>query len=434
MIRKVIYIFKGLLKKLSTTGFLHIFGTNVINKVVAFLSGIIIVRLVSKAAFGSYSYTLNAVSIAELFSGFGLVFGVFQLSSEKNDDKQAQERIYRFGSSYGLRINFAISLILFFLSFVVSFPVEGVNRLLRFCWLIPFFYIIPEFQFVYLRSRLKAKEYAYSNSICCACIAIFSILGAIVHDSEGALVGRTIAYVIAGITIRILFNARVYCRTMPLQENENKELISISAVNMVNTGLSQLLYIADVFLVGLVLTNQEMVAAYKVATTIPTALAFIPSSIIVYIYPYFAMHKNDYRWLKRRYRQIVFLMSLFNIIISGFLFLFAPSVISMVFGNNYMDAVAPFRVLLVNYFFSASFKILLGNILVMMRKLAFNLFETIMSSIINCIGDYFLISHFGIIGAAYTTVIVTTVASIISFVYFITILSRMKKTEISCVS
>ena len=54
-------------ESLKTTGFFHIFGSSVINKIIAFLSNIIIVRIISKAQFGEYSYALNIVSFVLLF-------------------------------------------------------------------------------------------------------------------------------------------------------------------------------------------------------------------------------------------------------------------------------------------------------------------------------------------------------------------------------
>ena len=49
------------IKKLFKTGFFHIFGANVINKVLAFLSNIILLHIISKAEYG-----VSAVSARNL--------------------------------------------------------------------------------------------------------------------------------------------------------------------------------------------------------------------------------------------------------------------------------------------------------------------------------------------------------------------------------
>ncbi len=410
---------KNTLLKLLNTGFAHIFGSSVINKIIVFLSGIILVRIVEKAEFGSYSYTLNIVSIAEIFSSLGLVYGVFQINSEKIGDKEAQDRVYRFGSSIGIWINILISAVLLIISFSINIPIDGVNSLLKIAFLIPLFYVLPEYQFVYLRSRLKTKEYAYSNTINCLLISLFTVIGAFLLGARGAFILRVISYMVTALLVYSFFRAPLYVTPCKITSQEKKDLFSISSISMVNNGLSHLLYLADVFVIGLVLTNEEMVATYKIATTIPTAMSFIPIAIVTYIYPHFASHKGDMKWLRSRYKKIVVYLSAFNFVLVGILFILAPFIVEVVFGPQYLDGIKCFRILLVNYFFSSTFKVMLGNIMVMLRRLKYNLFESILSSAINVIGDYFLIKAISIEGAAYTTLIVTTVASIISFLYFL---------------
>ena len=46
-----------------------------------------------------------------------------------------------------------------------------------------------------------------------------------------------------------------------------------------------------------IIPDSTVVAAYKIATNIPTALQFIPAAIIVYIYPHFARNKDNGEWL-----------------------------------------------------------------------------------------------------------------------------------------
>ena len=429
MVKTYITLFKLKIKKLFSTGFFHIFGSNVVNKIIGFLSGVLMVRIVSKAEFGSYSYTLNLVSIAEVFSALGMVSGVFQLCSEKLEDKQSQDRLYKYGSSFGLCVNIVISCVLLIISYCIRLPIGGANILLRSCSFIPFFFVLPEFQLIRLRSQLKTIQYSYSNTINCACIAAFTVVGGVLCDAKGALIGRMLSYILTFALIFILFRTPVYLKPIKMESSDKKDLFSVSIVSMVNTGLSQLLYLIDVFIIGIVLTSDELVATYKVATTIPTALTFIPSSIIIFIYPYFASHKDEPDWIWSSYKKMTGALVIFNIILVSLLFLFAPWLITFIFGSIYADSVPAFRLLLINYFLTSSLKMMLGNIMVMMRRLRYNLFETLMSSGINIIGDYILIKAVSIEGAAYSTLLVTSTASIVSFFYFRYTLNKLKNEQ-----
>ena len=86
--------FSEKLRVLLRTGFFHIFSASVLNKIIVFLSNIIVIRLISKVEFGAYTYALNGLSFALLISGCGLVTGTFQLCSEECD-KDEKKQIYK---------------------------------------------------------------------------------------------------------------------------------------------------------------------------------------------------------------------------------------------------------------------------------------------------------------------------------------------------
>ena len=59
---------RGRLMQLFRTGFFHIFGGNVINKVLTFLSSMIMVRILTKQEYGIFTYSWNIYNILLLFS------------------------------------------------------------------------------------------------------------------------------------------------------------------------------------------------------------------------------------------------------------------------------------------------------------------------------------------------------------------------------
>ena len=193
----------------------------------------------------------------------------------------------------------------------------------------------------------------------------------------------------------------------------------ISGISMVNVGVSQLMYLLDIFVLGLVVGESDIIASYKVATTIPTALNFIPAAIVVYIYPYFVEHRNDKTWLFKNYRRVILGLGAFNLITTIVLFVFAPFFISLIFGKQYLEAVLPFRILCVSYFISGTFRNIAGNLLVTQRKLKFNLFESVFSSGLNTLLNFLLISRFHSVGAAIATLLTMSISAIISTIYLI---------------
>ena len=110
---------------------------------------------------------------------------------------------------------------------------------------------------------------------------------------------------------------------------------------------------------------------------------------------------------------------IFNLFLSVTLVLLAPWIVPLFFGKQYADSILIFRILSINYFFSATFRIVSGNLLVAQRKLKFNLLVAAISGTVNVLADVVLISIYGSIGAAFATVIVTLVSGILSTAYLI---------------
>lgn len=98
------------------------------------------------------------------------------------------------------------------------------------------------------------------------------------------------------------------------------------------------------------------------------------------------------------------------------------------YGNHYLDSVIPFRILVINYFFSGTFRSIAGNLLVTQRKLEFNTFVAIISGILNIVADIVLIFRFGAVGAAYATLIIVILCSSLNVGYLlITFINKCKK-------
>jgi O-antigen/teichoic acid export membrane protein len=192
---------------------------------------------------------------------------------------------------------------------------------------------------------------------------------------------------------------------------------------MANNATGHLIYILDIFIIGILISNETVIASYKVATIIPNALIFIPSSLMVYLYPYFAEKNCNKIWVRENYFKIIKYFGVFNIFLSGILIILAPFIIKLLFGTQYLDAVLSFRILTLGYLISATFRKVSGNLLVTQRKLKFNFLLGIFEGIVNLIGNVVLVSLYGSIGAAIASLIVVILSSILSVRYFVKVVS-----------
>ncbi len=416
-------------KKLFSTGFFHIFGGNVLNKIIFFLSSIVLVRILTKSEYGTFTYAWNIYSIIFIFSGMGVDSGMLQLSSEHGGEPEYTKKISNFGTRFGIKFNLILSLVLLITGLFIPLKIKDGGQLLCALCLLPLFQFIFNMMSGYLRAQKRNREFAVLSVFNTVLLFVVSAGGAYLLREMGLVIGYYFSTIAACLVGFFVFRIHLISKDNAEIGKDKNDLLKIGFISMVNNALAQLLYLLDVFILGIVDSEEKVLASYKVATMIPTALTFIPLSLMIYVYPYFAEHKDDGKWCIKNYKLIVLAMGAFNLFLSAMLFAFAPFIIKLLFGAQYLDAVTVFRILAVNYFISGTFRIISGNLLVTQRKLKFNLIESIVSGIVNVIADFFLIQLWGSVGAAIATVLVVVVSSVMSTVYLVMTFHRKEQAD-----
>ena len=280
---------------------------------------------------------------------------------------------------------------------------------------------------VYLRSQKRNQEYAELSVSNTVLIFLFIVPLASLFREKGMIVAHYAAPALSALIGLFLFRVRLLNRSALPDMRERNIMLKIAFISMINDGLSHLLYLLDVFVLGIVDPQETVLASYKVATMIPSAIVFIPAALVTYLYPYFAEHQQDHTWCRKHYLAVLRWFGTFNLLLSATLVFAAPLLLQLLYGTEYLDAVPVFRILSVNYFFSGTFRIISGNLLVTQRKLKFNLFVAIVSSSVNIIGDFFFIQWWGSVGAAFATLLVVLVSSGLSTSYLLYVFSTEYK-------
>lgn len=407
------------IKTLYRTGFFHIFSSQVINKIIAFCSGVFVIRILSKVNYGIYSYANNIISIFLLLSGLGAVSGLLQYGSENRDNPQKIAAYSQFAWKIGVSANVFISILIVLYTVFFKNQITGSAIVLLLMCLYPIITYVYSQMEIGFRIHLQNKIYSLLSTINSLFILVFSIFGAIKYQIIGTVLFRYIAYILSIFIALILAKKYMYTSkpSLELTKDEKRAFFKLSFISSITNGISQMLYLLDVFVIGMIIPNAEIIASYKAATTIPFAMNFVPLAIITYVYPYFASHNKDREWVIGKYYQLLKRMILLNFFITAVMYIFAPLIIKTVFGTQYIDSIEPFRVLALGYFVAATFRIPSGNILVSLHRVTFNFYNSIISGAANVVLNLILIKKYGSIGAAYSTVIVYIISSLILTAY-----------------
>lgn len=417
---------KVLYSNLMGTGFLFIFGSSTINQIVSFAYSIIIVRLIPKANYGVYSYAFTIYSFFILLSGFGIVQAIVQIGSENADNDEKITDLVQYGTNSGVKINCLLSVLILSTALFIRLPIQGSNTLLGLLFLLPILSVIKDIQKTSLRIRFRNKEFAKANTVDTILITFFTILGALVFQEKGMILSQ---YAAAALIILLLWktsgvpNLR---KTTQVSQKEKIDIWKISGISMLNSGLSLLLPLVGTFILGIISADENMIASYRVASVIPTALNFIPSALMVYAYPYFAKHKDERAWVIKHYSLLVSSACALLLIITLGGQIFARQIISIIFGSQYAEAIVPFRILMISFFVNGTFNIIPGNLLVTQRRLKINLLTGITGTIISILANFLLIPRFASEGAAISQLLSVGVTGAMLTLWFIHIIRSIK--------
>lgn len=423
--------FISTIKKLFKTGFFSITASNILSKSVAFVGGMLLVRILSKEDYGLYSYIMNTYGILALLGDFGASQAALQLANEEHTNLERKNCYFVMAVKLGLVGGGFSSILLILSPFFFPYSFETAIPFVLSQALLPFFSIMLTFQQMLLRTQDKNNHFAilsFTHTIIHYCVILpFSFLFGI----QGAIYAQ---YIILFLTILL---GLYFCRglvswkgpTDIISKLDKMYYVKLSLASQSDAAIYFLLTLLDVFLIGIFIKNTEIIASYKVASTIPSALLFIPSSLMVYCAPYFARNSSNIEWVKTNYKKIITLSIAGNALLTIFSILLSPIFISLIFGAEYNDTITCFKILMIGYFFSASFKIPSNNIIYTQRKIKFNLVMTVNSSIASIMLNIWLIPKIGSIGAAISNSTVSIFSSALGFCYMQSIFKKKAKLE-----
>lgn len=419
------------LKKLLEEGFGKIFSANLVNKIVQFGTLMVMTRVLGKSAYGEFSYAQNQLSLILLLEGLGAVTGILQYCSHENK-KENVIKFFKFGLKLGFSVNIILSLIVIVYANIGSIPIENSGKILKLMFGVPLLTVLFNSIQMYLRATFHNSEFSKISMVNSLLYFMANIILGYFYGVYGIVIGIYLSYIIS-IILGIYYIKQDFKDIINISElnrHEKVNFIKYSLTTSVTNAISQLLYLIDTYLVGMIIKNEVIVAGYKVSTLIPFNLTFIPMSVMVFYYPYFAKNKDNFTWLRNKIKTISRYLFYINGSISIFMLVFSKYIVTIVFGNEYIETVPVFRILIIGFFISGTLRIPYGNILASMGKVKANLYNSLISGISNIVLDIYLIKRHGMIGAAIATLIVFIISSGFSVSAVVYYLKRNPRSQV----
>lgn len=426
---------KEKVKNLKETRFFAVFFSTAFNKIINLIYGIVLVRIISKAEYGIYSYSNNIFSYFNGLIGMGMASTVLQVCSEAGDSVLKRGR-FNFCFYVALIFNVILSISIVVFSLLFKLPIDGSNSLLLLMFGLPITACINLMFFNWLRANMDNLGYSILTSINTVLILVFAIVGSLLYNAIGLIIGRYIAAISTTIIALIFFKCylppiRKKKEYVIIERNDKIRTIKIGLSLCLSEFLSIIIPLLGVTILGTITISEEAVASYKAATTIPTALGFIGTAVITYAYSYFVRKKDDKIWTYKHYSLILAGLTIISSGVAVFSLFFSKEIMTIVFGGEYIDGSMPFSILMIGFIFNTVLRIPATNLLVTQTKLKFTIFISAFSSILLIVLNLLLVPKYNSIGAAYSQTVTMLITGLIATLYYFFVIFKIKNKEIN---
>ena len=411
MLKESVDKVKGLYKG----GFFHIFLGGIMSKMIAFISSIVIVRLVDKEAYAALAYADNIYSYITLVAGLGMASAVLKFAI---GDEQKNYLFYRFSFLWGTSFQIILLIVVSILIRVTDIPFEGTKALLYL--LIPYgilYYwgiLIQSF----FRTEFHNEKYAQFSLLQVFLTFLLSIIGAVKLGVAGVPIARAGALIAAILLYgkNFFFAIARKGTKIKLTNIEKKNFLIMAFSLLVSNVFSMVMPLNESFLVNNLIVDEVITANYKVANLIPSQLSFVTSSLVIYYFPIIA-RETDKKIVWKKTVSIGKWIGLLIGLICVIGIIITPVILQIVYGDQYMDAKTISRLLWVAYGLNAGFGMFPMNILPAIGCTKYNVIISGISCVIHFILDYIFIQNLGIYGVVYATGIVYLITGFLYWYY-----------------
>jgi O-antigen/teichoic acid export membrane protein len=365
-------------------------------------AGIVIysARILGAGEYGIFSYAISVAAFITVFSDIGLS-AVLTRETSKNPELRNKY----LANSFFLKI-ILIGLNILFVLFIVPLisKLGGVNQLLPLVAVMIIFESLREFGFGFNRALEKMEREAFVKVILNLSIAILGFVAIFTHPSAYTLL---IAYVLGAL---IGFLATVWFLRAHLRELFGKidfsfawhifknawpvGLLTVLGAVMINTDMIMLGWWLDKNPIGYYAAAQKIILLLYIIPTLLSSAAFPAFARLAH-----AANHERFRTILERTIAFAFLIGI-PLAFGGLIL--SQETITLLYGAEYLPAVATFRTLMATMFVVFPSTIITNALFAYNQQKRF-IWYVGLGAISNAFFNYLLIPRFGIEGAAVAT-------------------------------
>jgi len=392
----------------------YILSASIVSRLLSFVASWVALQLIPNKELGIVLFGYNIIVFIIPIGGFGLHQSLLRFGSLLKTNKE-KNSLFRYTFFKGIWATFILIFILLLASIFINFKFENTKYYLAFLSII----LIPAYIFelikIQFRLQHKNKLFAFTEIIFTSILTISVLILSYYFKEKGYAMALVLTP-----TLSVLFFIKKFKSDLLFKEKLtiiNRKFWSYGIFASFSNVVTQLLFVIDILLIGLLLNDAEMVTNYKYISLIPLSLLFLPRAFINT--DFVAFTENIYN-KKYIIEYIKSYLSLFTILSIGFCVFFGvfSGFILNLFDANFTQYKTSFLILIVGVCGILIFRGLFGNLLSSIGKAHVNFYITSVALLINVFSNYYMIPKYGIKGAAITSASLMWITGIVSAIVF----------------
>jgi len=392
----------------------YILSASIISRLLSFLASWIALQLIPNKELGIVLFSYNIILFIIPIGGFGLHQSLLRYGALLKTPEE-KNSLFRFTFFKGIWATCILILIILIGSFFIDFKFENTKNYLAFLSLILIPMYVFELMKIQFRLQNKNKLFALTEVVFFSILTLTILVLSYYFKEKGYAIALLLTPILS-----VLFFVKKIKADLVFKEKLsiiNRKFWSYGIFASLSNVVTQLLFVIDILLIGILLNDAEMVTNYKYISLIPLSLLFLPRTFINTDFVVFTENIYNKKYIVKYIKSYLLLFSILSIGFCLFFGLFADTILSL-FDVTFIQYKTSFIILVFGVSGILIFRGLFGNLLSSIGKAHVNFYITSMALLFNVVSNYYLIPKYGIKGAAITSALLMWITGIVSAFIF----------------
>ena len=382
-------------------GAVHIGASRWLVQAVGIIQRIVLARILGAENIGHIAVVRSSMELIKLPAGAGIFTPTNKLTAEESGNIEGQTKVLATGFWCVLCTSSFVALITFIALRTTSIITDSVARdllsvVVLFLPLTALSQIIVSFLAGQQRMRLIAKITAIlpvAGFVTIIFLCYFwGLTGWLANAIVWIIIGFCIYFFFTGIRIQLGLDTRILGR-----------MLRIGLFAFLGQSVGTILLQFDTLCISGIMKDAEATGVYNTAAMASQQLMAVMGGILYTVFPYVAKNHDNLPKLRARYKELSVKLFLLSGTAGVCTYLVAPWFFPL-FGPKFVASIDPFRVLIIGFLCRVQY-VLANTYLDALGRTDITFASGLLATICNIVLNILFIPKWGIIGAAWATVI-----------------------------